>query len=156
MEAIAKTFKLLWSTHKGFKVRDMGNHRVVFVFLDASDVEKVMMGEPWTFNKHLVSLQKKVEKHTNVRRLEFVSTRFWVQVHDLPIGLNSSVAKDIVLEVYTVVDSESELEGCNFQRKLTHFDRECPTWLKSKGSLKDGDNSLSPGYKHLPRIRLKN
>ena len=108
------------------------------------------------------------------------------------------MAKDIVLEVYTVVDSESELEGCNFQRfrvvidvskpicrgqkitlhsrkycwisfkykrlpniyywcrKLTHFDRECPTWLKSKGSLKDGDNSLSPGYKHLPRIRLKN
>ena len=80
MEAIAKTYK-------GFKVRDMGNHRVVFVFLDASDVEKVMMGEPWTFNKHLVSLQK-VKKHTDVRRLEFVSTRFWVQVHDLPIGLN--------------------------------------------------------------------
>ena len=56
-EAIAKTFKLLWRTRKDFKVRDMGNHGVVFIFLDASDVEKVMMGEPWTFNKHLVSLQ---------------------------------------------------------------------------------------------------
>ena len=88
---------------------------MVFVFLDASDVEKVMMGELWTFNKHLVSLQK-VEKHTDVRRLEFVSTRFWVQVHDLPIGLNSSVVKDIVLVVCIVVDSGSELEGCNFQR----------------------------------------
>ena len=73
------------------------------------------MGELWMFNKHLVSLQK-VEKHTDVRRLEFVSSRFWVQVRDLPIGLNSSVVKDIVLVVCTVVDSGSELEGCNFQR----------------------------------------
>ena len=27
MEAIARTFKLLWSTHKGFEVKDIGNHK---------------------------------------------------------------------------------------------------------------------------------
>lgn len=32
MEAIARFFKLLWRTCMGFEVRDMGNHRVVFVF----------------------------------------------------------------------------------------------------------------------------
>ena len=26
MEAVARTFKLLWHTKKGFEVRDMGNH----------------------------------------------------------------------------------------------------------------------------------
>ena len=32
MEAITKTLKLLWRTRKGFEVRDMGNHRVLFIF----------------------------------------------------------------------------------------------------------------------------
>ena len=66
MEAIARTFKLLWRTQKWFEVRDMGDHMVVFVFTDGSDAEKVLMGEPWTFDKHLVTM-KRIEKHTDVR-----------------------------------------------------------------------------------------
>ena len=57
MDAIARTFKLLWRTRKGFEVRDMGNHRVLFVFLDKRDVDQVIGGEPWTFDKHLVALK---------------------------------------------------------------------------------------------------
>lgn len=44
MEAIARTFKLLWRTRKGFEVWDMGNHRVLFKFKDPSDVERVLKG----------------------------------------------------------------------------------------------------------------
>ena len=57
MDAIARTFKLLWRTRKGYEVRDMGNHRVLFVFLDKRDVDQVIGGEPWTFDKHLVALK---------------------------------------------------------------------------------------------------
>lgn len=32
MEAIARTFKHLWQTKKGFEVKDMGNHVVLFFF----------------------------------------------------------------------------------------------------------------------------
>ena len=32
IEAVARTFKLLWRTKKGFEVRDMGNHRVLSAF----------------------------------------------------------------------------------------------------------------------------
>lgn len=46
MEAIARTFKLVWRTRKGFEVRDMGNHLVLFSFSDESDVARVMQGEP--------------------------------------------------------------------------------------------------------------
>lgn len=31
---------------------------------------------------------------------------------------------------------------CYWCGKLTHSDKECPTWLKSKGSLKDGDKQF--------------
>lgn len=46
MEAIAKTFKLLWKTRKGFKIRDMGDQRVLFAFPEASDIDSVLQGEP--------------------------------------------------------------------------------------------------------------
>ena len=32
MEVIAKTLKGLWRTKRGFEVRDMGEHRVLFIF----------------------------------------------------------------------------------------------------------------------------
>ena len=58
MEAIARTFKLLWHTKKGFEVRDMGDHRVLFIFTKDSDVDKVLAGEPWSFDKNLVALKR--------------------------------------------------------------------------------------------------
>nr|POF27619.1 hypothetical protein CFP56_73370 [Quercus suber] len=77
MEAIARTFKPLLRTQKGFEVRDMGNHRVLFEFKDFRDVDCILKGETWLFNKHLVAL-KQVSKHTDVRNLKFDRTSFCV------------------------------------------------------------------------------
>lgn len=46
MEVVARTFKILWHTKKGFEVRDMGDHRVLFVFSVESDIDKVLSREP--------------------------------------------------------------------------------------------------------------
>ena len=83
MEAVARTFKILWHTMKGFEVRDMGDHRVLFVFSKESDIDKVLSREPWSFDKNLVAL-KKVLQHTEVKGLIFDKVSFWIQVHDLP------------------------------------------------------------------------
>ena len=110
MEAIACTFKLLWHTRKGFEVRDMGNHRVLFEFKDSGDVDRVLKGEPWSFDKNLVAL-KQVSKHTDVRNLNFDRISFWVQVHNLPIGsFSMAVAKEVVL-VAGVIDGEEMAMG---------------------------------------------
>ena len=70
MEAIANTFKLLWRTRKGFEVQDMGNHRVLFEFRDALDIDRVLRGEPWLFDKFLVAF-KRVSRNTDVKNLVF-------------------------------------------------------------------------------------
>lgn len=77
MEAIARNFKLLWHTKKGFKVCDIGNHRVLFVFSKDSDIEKVISGELWSFDKYLVAL-KRVQRHTNLKGLDFDKVCFWI------------------------------------------------------------------------------
>lgn len=65
IEAVARTFRWVWQTKKGFKVRDMGNHRVLFAFTNEEDVDRVMQGEPWLFDKQLVAL-KQLEKNTPI------------------------------------------------------------------------------------------
>ena len=68
-----------------FFQQDMGNHVVLFVFSEGSDVDRVLLGESWSYDKHLVSIQR-LEKNVSVRDLAFDWTSFWVQIHDLPVG----------------------------------------------------------------------
>ena len=92
MEAIARTFKPLWCTKRGFEVKDMENHIVLFVFAKESDANRVLMREPWSYNKYLISLQK-MDKNVSIKDLIFTKTLFWVQIHDLPLGdMNPSAA----------------------------------------------------------------
>ena len=57
IEAIAATFKPLWRSRNGFKVKNMGNHVILFTFDNEAEVETIMANEPWTFDKHLMVLQ---------------------------------------------------------------------------------------------------
>ena len=85
MKAIARTFKQLWSTKKGFEVKEVGNHVVLFKFSDKTDADKVLLGgEPWSYDKYLVSLCR-LEKNDAVKDLVFDKTVFWVQLHDIPV-----------------------------------------------------------------------
>ena len=171
---------------KGFEIRDMGDHMVLFVFPEASNIERVLLGEPWTFDKHLVAL-KRMDVNEDIRELGFSMTRFWVQIHDLPLQ-SFSVAIEEIVSIVGSVDSKASEAGCgnafNFIRlrvavntskplcrgrkismangkegwvsfkyerlpticywcgKLTHSDRECPLWEKSRGTLRGRDQQF--------------
>ena len=42
MEAIASTFKPLWRSKNGFKVKNMGNHIVLFMFDNKLEVDAIL------------------------------------------------------------------------------------------------------------------
>ena len=58
VETIGRTFKPLWKAQNGFHIRVVGSYMILFVFKVKSDAEHVLAMEPWTFDKHLVLLQK--------------------------------------------------------------------------------------------------
>ena len=156
MEAIARTFKLLWHTKKGFEVRDMGDHKVLFIFSEASDVDKVLLGEPWSFDKSPVAL-KKVQQHTDLKGLDFESASFWIQVHDLSLNsMTLGVAKDIVSTVGKVINCEAddkEYVGGNFMRVRVSIDLTKPLCRGQKLGLSNGDESwVSFKYERLPNV----
>ena len=46
IDAIAKTFIPLWHSKNGFRVRHLGDHRVLFVFDNKMEVDRVLQSEP--------------------------------------------------------------------------------------------------------------
>ena len=155
MVAIAKTLKGIWRTRRGFEVRDMGDHRVLFIFRDEGDVEHIMKGEPWTFDKHLVAL-KRIKKHSDLSQLKFETTCMWVQVHNLPIGISSSAAKSIVSATGKVFENSLDkevYEGNNFVRVRVGIDITKPLCRGRKLALRDGQDSLVCfKYERIPNI----
>ena len=89
VEVVGRTFKPLWRTKKDFKVREAGDHILLFVFELEFDAERVLANEPWTFDKHAVLLQR-FDGSTPSRYLRFTKLKFWVQIHGLPMRLLDS------------------------------------------------------------------
>ena len=58
---MARTLKALLQARNGFKIRDIGDHKVFFIFENELDVNRILMSEPWSFDKNLVALQRNNE-----------------------------------------------------------------------------------------------
>ena len=58
VDAVARTFRPLWRTKGSFQASDAKQNFMVFSFDLEEDVEKVLMGEPWFFDRHLVAFCK--------------------------------------------------------------------------------------------------
>lgn len=62
VEVVTRTFKPLWKTERGFSARDSGENLMLFEFEEVADLERVLLYEPWSFDKHLVAFQRLKEE----------------------------------------------------------------------------------------------
>lgn len=118
MDAVGRTFKQVWRCSDGFMIQSMNDHSVLFGFNDERDVNRILMNQPWSFDKHLVVVTR-YEKDIPLRSLSFNIVMFWVQVHDIPIRyMTTEVAEqlcDIIGEVVRSIGEVTE-EGSCFMR----------------------------------------
>ena len=75
VEAVAWNFSLLWRTRNGFKIKDQGNHIILFIFKNKLDCEKNFSAQPWSFDKFLVVFQR-YHNNTHIRDLDFQRVPF--------------------------------------------------------------------------------
>ncbi|XP_023904239.1 uncharacterized protein LOC112015993 [Quercus suber] len=155
IETIVKTFTPLWRTKNGFNVKREGDHIVLFTFDDKSEMEKILTIELWSFNKHLVVLQR-YDRETNLTDMEFNKVTFWVQVHDIPIRFrNKRVAARICSSIGTVNETRDDLgiEGDGFKRTRVTIDISKSLSCGRVITLKNGmELWVSFKYKRLPNI----
>uniref|UniRef100_A0A7N2N1I1 DUF4283 domain-containing protein n=1 Tax=Quercus lobata TaxID=97700 RepID=A0A7N2N1I1_QUELO len=57
-EAVAATFTPIWRSKRGFKIKNLGNHIMLFSFDSETEVDTILANAPWSFDKHLMILQK--------------------------------------------------------------------------------------------------
>ena len=155
MEAIGRTFKPLWRAKKEFKVREVGDHILLFVFEAESDAERVLANEPWTFDKHVVLLQK-FDGSTPARYLRFTKLKIWVQLHGLPMRmLDSDTAIEIGESIGQVVpfENSSDLVGGDFLRIQVEIDISKPLRRGRRIALEDDEEIwVSFKYEKLPNF----
>ena len=46
VEAVAQNFSQLWRTRNGFKIKDQGNHVVLFIFENKFDCDRIFSSQP--------------------------------------------------------------------------------------------------------------
>ena len=155
MEAVVRTFKQLWRTTNGFKIRNMGNHVVLFIFDNMSEEERIIENQPWNFDKHLVVMEK-FEESSKLNELTFDKAWFWVQVHDIPVHfMSKQVAEnicDIVGEVHRLPES-TEDDGGKFIRVRVRLDINLSLCRGRVITVENGKKSwVRFQYERLPNI----
>ena len=155
IKAVARTFRPLWRTRREFEVSDAGNNVVLFDFMLKADVEKVLMGEPWSFDRHLVVLER-YDGSIPVGELRFDTTSFWVQIHDLPfsyLNVETTLSLGKSLGVVSKPKDKNEMRGRKFMRVGVAMDVTRPL---SRGRRVAWDQSsegwISFKYEHVPNI----
>ena len=102
-EAIANTFQPLWRSRNGFKIESLGDHTALFAFDNKLDIDKILSSGPWSFDKHLMVLQR-YDKDMTIRSMKFNMVNFWVQVHDIPIRFKTrEVAEQICSSIGSII-----------------------------------------------------
>lgn len=118
VEAIGRTFNPSWRARSDFKIREAGDHTLLFVFELEIDAERVLATEPCSFDKHIVIFTR-YDFSIPTRNLSFTTTTFWVQIHGLPMSiLGPEIAMGIGETIGTVSLSEhyNEMVGGDFLR----------------------------------------
>ncbi|MBA0670183.1 hypothetical protein Goklo_025143, partial [Gossypium klotzschianum] len=75
----------LWHPLRGVQISNLGDKRLLFHFFYKMDIDRVLNGDPWTFNNHLLAYHF-LEDGEDPMKVPLIYTTFKVQVHDLPPG----------------------------------------------------------------------
>ena len=91
---------------------------MLFVFESLDEVDKILRSQPWSFDKHLIVMQR-YSGEVPIQEIRFTKTPFWVQVHDIPVSfLTRKVAEKLCETVGDIQKSTGAVDnkGGNFFR----------------------------------------
>lgn len=152
--AIRRAFRSLWKTRKIFNIREVGDHLFLFFFETANDTERVLRSKPWS-DKHLV-LFRCLNGARNVRNLNFTSTKFWVQLHGLPIDrldIPMTIQIGKTLGMVSKLEREMDMIGGDFLQVRVEVDVSKPLCCGRKVVLDDEEEVwVSFKYEKLPNF----
>ena len=152
VDANGRTIKPLWRARNEFKIREVGEHTLLFVFELEIDTERVLAQEPWSFDKHLILLQR-YDYSIPAKQLRFTKITFWVQIHGLPLRLldpETAIELGETLGEVLTDEGEKEMVGGDFVWVRVRIDVSKPLSRGRRVVTDDGTKTwVSFKYKKL-------
>ena len=62
MDAITQTLRSMWRSGGNFEIRELRANTVLLLFDDETNVNRILLQGPWTFDKYLIGLFKPREE----------------------------------------------------------------------------------------------
>lgn len=128
---------------------------MLFSFDNKANVDRILLSEPWSFNKHLVVMQR-YEKEVPVQELKFDRISFWVQLHGIPPRYMTLDAAEKITAVIGDVSQPTDFkkaDGGNFLRVRVSIDKSLPLCRGRLVSLKKEKQTwISFKYERLPNL----
>lgn len=87
-DALRNVMASLWRPGKGMFVKELDVNKYLFQFFHEVDIQRVMEGSPWTFNKVPLIIDR-LKQGENPRAVTLNKMEIWVQVYDLKVGFMS-------------------------------------------------------------------
>ena len=75
LEAIGRALRSVWRTKRDFEVSDLGKNRVLLMFQEKEDLDRVLLQGPWSFDKYILLLHK-LEVGESIQNLTFKDAAF--------------------------------------------------------------------------------
>ncbi|KAJ4842368.1 hypothetical protein Tsubulata_015725 [Turnera subulata] len=152
-KALMQTMSSLWAVKRGFQASELEKNLFMFRFRDERDKTRVLMGEPWHFDRNVLVLQS-VEGNEQPSQMDLSRTPFWIQVHDLPFDYRDpEVARMIGKKLGFLMDvyQEEGWEMLSFLRIWVMLDLRAP--LRKQLEIKVDDDvtfTVLFKYENLP------
>ena len=106
-----RVLRSVWRADHNFKVSDLGENKVMFLFQLKDDMDRVLLLSSWSFDKYLLILHKLVCGEV-VKDIKFDRSPFWIQIHGLRIMCQTKeIGMSIGATLGEVVKVDANEEG---------------------------------------------
>lgn len=131
---------------------------IIFLLFDFDvevDADKVLLGEPWSYDMHLVSIQR-FDGSKALKDIDFKFCSFWIQIHDIPFKfMTEDTAKEIGDTIGTIIKSGDvpEWKGGTFLRIRVRVNTTHPLCRGRRVTFEEGlERWVSFQYERLPNL----
>jgi hypothetical protein len=140
----------VWRPVKGVKIKEATSGLFLFQFAHALDMEAVLQGGPWAFNNQMLIMER-VQLGVQIENIPLHHVDFWVQVHNLPMGLMAErVGKTLANYIGSFVEYDKNNKGSfwrEYMRIRVRVDIRQP--LKKDSKVKNqGGNWCTVNFKY--------
>lgn len=105
--------------HEGFICfNEVGHNRFLVEFQKVVDIERVLKGQPWSFDKNLICI-KAFDNNTSPSEMDFFQEPFWIQLFGLPLAaMTVEGGERIRSSIREVLDVDVDGDGLGWGKYL--------------------------------------